>query len=557
MKIINIKINNYISGILTLTIIIVFFNNSSLFAGNNDINEEVRKKLAHTPFEMKEIRVPDFPNKTFNIKDFGAIGNGEFNNAAAINKAIEECSKNGGGQVIIPAGLWLTGPVKLMNNVDLHLETGAIVSFSRNHDDYEIIKPSGGSYICESPISGYNLTNIAITGDGIFEGSGDTWRPVKKAKMTESQWKDLTKSGGVVDKQNNIWWPSLQAMNAESYLAGQKKNEMTKADFENVKDFLRPNMLQLYNCTNVFLDGFTLRNSPKFHLYANRCKEMVIRNVKVMTDWWAQNGDGLDISACKNVLMYGCTVNAGDDGICMKSSTVKNEQYALENIVITGCVVYHAHGGFVIGSNTDGGMRNVFVKDCSFIGTETGLRFKSNIGRGGKVENIFIENIFMKDIINEAIIFDMTYEDKAVGKGKPSDKEESKIPYFTNFVMKNIYCDGAKKAFLIDGQKEISINNINLSNSVISAQYGLEAKYADSFKFTEVIINAKNGALFSLEECSNFTIKNGGGKTTDGSFIKVTGSTSKNNIIEGTDLSKYKTISEISPETDKNAVIIK
>lgn len=531
--------------------------NTYLFAFNNNIKDEVRQKLARAPFDLKDIEIPAFAEKYFNIKDFGAKGNGEFSNTAAINSAIEECSKAGGGHVIIPAGLWLTGPIKLMSNVDLHLESGALVSFTKDHNEFNIIKPSGSSFMCEPPISGFNLKNIAITGLGVIDGSGETWRPVKKSKMTEGQWKKLLETGGAVDKKNNIWWPSVQAMNAESVMAGQKKNEMTKEDYENVKDFLRPNLLQLTNCSNVLLEGVTLRNSPKFHLYATKCREMVVKNVKVLTDWWAQNGDGLDISACKNVLLYGCTVNAGDDGICMKSSTTKGEEYALENIVITECTVYHAHGGFVIGSNTDGGMRNIFVKDCCFIGTDTGLRFKSNIGRGGRVENIFIEDIFMKDIADEAIIFDMSYEDNAVGKGKNQNKEENKIPYFTNFRMKNIFCLGAEKAFFVEGKKEIKISNISLTNSVLNAKYGFDVKYADSFELADVKLNITKGALFNLDECSGFLIKNAAAGAPADVFVKISGTTSAKNIIENTDVSKFKNPIEFSPETDKNAVRIK
>jgi len=108
-----------------------------------------------------------------------------------------------------------------------------------------------------------------------------------------------------------------------------------------------------------------------------------VTNTRIFNDWWAQNGDGIDISACRNVVLFHCTVNAGDDGICMKSSGAQPDGPALENVIVAGCTVYRAHGGFVIGSNTDGGMHDIFVRDCQSIGTDVGLRFKSNMGRGG------------------------------------------------------------------------------------------------------------------------------------------------------------------------------
>lgn len=547
---------NFLSGCSFLIVFIIIAVNKPALPHNDAIEKEIKKYTANLPFSFPDLRIPKFPEKSFNIKDFGAIGNGEFKNTVSINKAIAECSGSGGGHVIIPAGLWLTGPIKLMSNVDLHLEKGALVVFSGEHKDYEMINPTG-SYICEMPISGSNLSNISISGEGIFDGNGDTWRPVKKAKMNESQWKELVNSGGVVDKKENIWWPSANAMNAEAFLAGKNKKEMTKEDYETVKDFLRPNMLQLNGCTDVILDGFTLQNSPKFHLYANKCKGMIVKNVKVMTDWWAQNGDGLDISACKNVIMFGCTVNAGDDGICMKSSTVKGETNALENIVIEDCVVYHAHGGFVIGSNTDGGIKNISVRNCNFIGTETGLRFKSNTGRGGIVEDIYIENIYMKNIKNEAIIFDMTYEDKAVGKSKETKPENSKIPYFTNFKMSNIFCDGAERAFLVDGKEDCTIKNIYLANAVIKSKYGFEGRFAEGFEFTDVKIIPEKGEVYKIEQGKNFLIKNGICPDNCENFIKLTGANTKGIVIEKTDLTKCKKSFELMPEVDKSAITIK
>ena len=154
-----------------------------------------------------------------------------------------------------------------------------------------------------------------------------------------------------------------------------------------------------------------------------------MNRVSVYNDWWAQNGDGIDISACKNVVVYKCNVNAGDDGICMKSSGLKDvSNPVLENIIIAGCTVFRAHGGFVVGSNTDGGMENIYVSDCNFIGTDIGIRIKSNAGRGGLVKNIYVDNIMMKNIVHEAISFNTYYEDVPAGKDAKDVKEPAPEP---------------------------------------------------------------------------------------------------------------------------------
>ena len=179
---------------------------------------ELSPYLSGLPFEMPEMKVPQFPEKTYNILDFGAVSDGHTLNTNAFEKAIQKCTENGGGKIIVPSGFWYTGPIQLKSNVNLHLEKGALILFSKNHADYPIIKLPHRGVNVASPIYGYDLENIAITGEGIFDGSGETWRPVKKSKMTKSQWNDLIKSGGVVDEKNSIWWPSNEAMEGEQYI---------------------------------------------------------------------------------------------------------------------------------------------------------------------------------------------------------------------------------------------------------------------------------------------------------------------------------------------------
>lgn len=425
-------------------------------------NISAQEKVA-PPFDMPAIQLPSFRNDTVNIKDFGAIGDGTTMNTAAISKAIDKCAVEGGGTVLIPAGLWLTGPISMQSNINLHAAKGALIIFSRNHADYPLDR-QGRSAI--SPIYGENLQNIAFTGEGIYDGAGDTWRPAKKDKFTESQWKEIS-ANGTIDK-NGIVWPKGVDPNRD----------------------LRPYMVLLSKCNHVLFDGPTFQNSPKFVIMPRSCNELTLRNLKVLNEWSAQNGDGIDISGCKNVRISNCLVNVGDDGICMKSSG-KSKDAALQNVVITDCTVYHAHGGFVIGSNTDGGMHNIFVNNCNFMYTDVGLRFKSARDRGGLVDNIFINNIYMKDIQNEAILFDTYYENKAAGNSNVQPTVTDKTPHFCKFTIENVYCNGAKQAIKISGLPEMPVEDITFTNVKISAKKGYTEQFAKDIKKNNVILLTK------------------------------------------------------------------
>ncbi|HWJ26234.1 MAG TPA: glycoside hydrolase family 28 protein [Flavisolibacter sp.] len=458
--------------------------------------------LSQAPFKMPKVVEPVFSGKTVSIKDFGAVPDGQTLNTNAFAKAIEACAKSGGGRVDVPPGLWLTGPIQLNSNIDLHLERGALVQFTPDHTQYPIIQMSEGnnSFVVASPVYGANLKNVAITGEGIMDGAGETWRPVKKNKLSPVQWKDLTQTG-VISKDGEIWWPSKDAMEGEDYLKKMKhdKHGAQANDYLPVRDYLRPYMVYLINCENVLLEGVTIRNSPKFVFYPNNCTNLTMRNVNIFNEWYAQNGDGVDISACKKVLIYKCNVSVGDDGICMKSSGSKGPDDArLENVVIAGCNVFHGHGGFVIGSNTDGGMRNVFVKDCNFVGTDVGIRVKSNAGRGGLVHDIYISDIFMSDIGGEAVSFDTYYEDVTAGKNYNEVREKDemsragneKVPEFRDFYISNVYCRGAKTGISITGLPQMPVSKINFENVTISAATGYQSKDAKEVNFKNVKVIA-------------------------------------------------------------------
>ncbi|HUZ58124.1 MAG TPA: glycoside hydrolase family 28 protein [Hanamia sp.] len=501
--------------------------------------------IMNAPFKMEEVMIPEFQNKDFSIKDYGGINDGHTLNTDAFTKAITACAAAGGGRVIVPKGNWLTGPIELKSNVNLHLESGAIIQFTKDHTQYPMITASSKSnrIVTASPIYSYDLKNIAITGEGIIDGAGDSWRPVKKAKTTTSQWEDLVNSGGVVSADGSIWWPSVEAMKGEEYLKKLKKEnrKLTAEDYLPARDYLRPYMLYLINCKNILIKNVTIRNSPKFVFYPNSCTGLTMNHVNIFNDWWAQNGDGIDISRCKNVLIYDCTVNARDDGICMKSSGGENstDGFNLENIIIAQCIVYRAHGGFVIGSNTDGGMQNIFVDNCHFIGTNVGIRVKSNLGIGGNVKNIFVKNILMNDIRNEAILFDTHYKDAPAGSIRKNtiNEESDKVPLFTDFYFDSISCKGAKTAISITGLPQMPVTNIHFKNMNITSDKGFIATDASDIYLDNVKIIPEHGPVYRLYHVKNITINKGYFPLASAIFYKADSKTTGVNITE-TDLRK-------------------
>ncbi|RYY13547.1 MAG: glycoside hydrolase family 28 protein, partial [Cytophagaceae bacterium] len=290
---------------------------------------------------------------------------------------------------------------------------------------------------------------------------------------------------------------SREAMGGEALLKKLKnKPDATAEDYLPARDFLRPKMVVINGGKNVLLDGPTFRNSPNFAVNPKGITNLTVRNCTIHNDYWAQNGDALDISACQNVVVYHCLVNAGDDGICMKSSGDRApDNPALRNVLIADCTVGQSHGGFVIGSNTDGGMQNIWVTDCRFLGSDIGVRVKSNAGRGGLVSNIYVDNITMRNILHEAILFDTYYEDVPAGREKGSGlpATPTKVPDFQQFHFNNITCQGAEVAMYFRGLPQQPVHDLTFTNVSIQADKGVEAESIHNLTFQNVQLNVAQG----------------------------------------------------------------
>jgi polygalacturonase len=466
-----------------------------------------------------------FKKDTFNIINYGAKSDGLTLNTSSINNAIVACNKKGGGVVLIPKGMWLTGPIELKSNVNLHLQANAILQFTKDFNQYPLVASNWEGLPQmrnQSPVWATNQQNIAITGQGIIDGAGDAWRMVKKDKLTESQWSKLVASGGMLSDDKKTWYPSEKTFKgAKLKNPGEITGDKTPEFYNSIKDFLRPNLLVFTSCKKILLEGVTFQNSPAWNIHPLMCEDLTVRNVYAKNPWYAQNGDGIDVESCKNVLIEGSTFDVGDDGICIKSgrdAAGRKRGMPTQNVIIRNSTVYHAHGGFVIGSEMSGGAKNIFVYDCSFIGTDIGLRFKTTRGRGGVVEKIFVKNINMKDIIGEAILFDMYYAavDPVPLKGEKRDAPKVELlpvteetPIFRNFNIDNVVCDGASKALFIRGLPELSISNISLTNLNIQAKEGIDIQEAKNVTLNNVnLVIAAADPLISIQNGNNINLQN-------------------------------------------------
>lgn len=484
----------------------------------------------NVPFDMPVIRTPVFPDRTFDIRDYGAIGDSVTLNTNAFESAITACADAGGGKVLIPKGIWFTGPIHLKSNVNLHIEQGAEVRFSNNPDDYLPVvftRLEGIECYNYSPlIYAIDCNNIAITGKGVFNGQGEPWWPWKKKQKKAVQ--------ELYDSQFN-------GIPVNSRIYGTQEAA------------LRPPMIQLLNCKNVLLEDFTSKNSPFWTIHLVYCDFVVVRNIVLLNPENAPNTDGLNLDSSTNVYIQGLFADVGDDAICIKSG-MNEDGWRVgrpsENIVVENCHVKKGHGGIVFGSDMSGGIRNVFVRNCEYDGTLMGIRMKSMRGRGGTIEKVWIQDIKMNNIGWHAIILNMFY-----GASSATSRSDTP-PQFRDIHIKNVTCQGARDAITLRGLPEKNIENITLENITITADNGLVASDAHAIELNNVNITPHQGAVMSLQDCRHFTIQGSGTPTDCDTFLHLKGEKTGSIRLIGNNLSNVHHEVIMEKEVPAGAVLI-
>jgi len=424
--------------------------------------QDYSKYYQNLPVQVAQVSRPVIPANTVSITEVGGVGDGVTLNTEAFAKGISKLDKQGGGRLNVPEGVWLTGPIALKDNIELHLDKNAIILMSP--DKSLFINPTSATK-CYAGIRASKRKNIAITGQGIIDGNGDHWRPVKRQKVSDVEWNKYKKVIGGVEKDNGQLWYPWNDLGGYANIA----------DTPEAQEKMRNDLVRFENCENILVEGVTIQNAPKFHLHPCYSKNVIIDGVTVRCPWNAQNGDAIDFSDVNVGIIVNSVVDAGDDGLCMKSGRNKPEAPAngCADIVIQDNTVFHAHGAFVLGSETIQGMKRIVVRNNRFSGTDTGLRFKSGLGRGGKTEQMYIEDIVMNDIKDEAIVFQCDYLDRPAGADPNAvptftDEQKKVAPYFQDIHISNIVCQGAMTAIKASGILGLdNVRDIHISNTTI------------------------------------------------------------------------------------------
>lgn len=428
---------------------------------------------------LARIIAPTFPDKNFNITDYGAKGDSVTDCTEAFAKAIAACNEAGGGKVVVPEGKFLTGPIHLKSNVNLHISKGAKVLFSRDTKKYlpqVYTRFEAVELMNYSPlIYAYEQENIAITGEGELNGQAndENWWFWKGKWGHAGETREL-KEGAPTQKDAN---ERLKKM-AEDGVP-------VKDRIFGEGDYLRPNFIQPYKCKNVLIEGVTIKESPMWIIHPVLCENVTIRKVKVISH--GPNSDGCDPESCKDVLIEDCLFDTGDDCIAIKSGRDhdgRRVNVPSENIIVRNCVMKDGHGGVVIGSEISGNVRNVFAENCEMSSPylDRALRLKSNSRRGGIIENVFMRNVQVGDVADAVVHVYMFYA------GETGDNH----PIVRNIQVKNVTSKKSDYGIFIEAEEDYPVEGIVIEDCTFeNAAKGNMIKGYKDLKLVNVKINGE------------------------------------------------------------------
>ncbi|CAG9620951.1 glycoside hydrolase family 28 protein [Sutcliffiella rhizosphaerae] len=460
------------------------------------------------------------------ITKYGAVGDGSTINTTHIAKAIKDCAESGGGTVYIPSGTFLTGPIELKSNITLFLEAGATLLFTDEFDAYPPVSTRWSGYECYgfSPlIFGDSLTNVSIKGKGIIDGQGKAWWKINH-KLKQGQPYSTVVTEQIRERNQGLLDP--------------KSTNLVEWDSQ----FLRPPLLQLKNCERVTLEGVTLQNSPFWNTHLVYCNNVTVHDVAFKNPSDTPNGDGFDVDSCSNVRISNCHFDVGDDCLCLKSGINEDGRRVgrpTENVTVTNCTMLHGHGGVVMGSENSGGIRNVTVSNCVFIGTDRGIRIKTNRARGAYIENILVNNVFMEDVfcpfaINSFYRYGVDENDETMTLNEAIPVTE-KTPVVRHIKLSNITAKNCRAAAgFFYGLPEMPVEGILMHNIhvemtmdpqekggepdmvkeiITMAGEGIYAKYINGLEMDRVRVETRQGPALALDEVKeaeivNLTMKN-------------------------------------------------
>jgi polygalacturonase len=411
---------------------------------------------------------PVIPQATFNLSDFGGVGDSQAFNTEAFKNAVAAITKAGGGHLVVPAGTYKTLPFTLTSHMDLHLDAGAIIKAPDNFADYGIPDPNlplpsgSGTRTRIAPlISGSDLTDIAITGSGTIDGSGAMF------------W---------------IWSDKA----ARRYPTGRRIVS-------------RPILISLAHVQRMHVEGITLTNSPMFHL-APHGEDITIENIRIVAPSDAPNTDAINIGG-QRIVIRNCEIDTGDDNVALQSGS--------HDVLIEDLTCLHGHG-ISIGSPTTKGLSHVIVRHCTFDGSDNGLRIKSYRGRGGEVHDIEYSDITMKNV-SRPFDINMLYNGNAntptdVGPRQPVPGQTQTIPNFHDIHITNLTITRSPLVGRILGLPEQMPNNITFTNVKTHSTRGFLVQDAKDITFDNVQIDAAVGDPLVMDNATvnwNGTAKTG------------------------------------------------
>lgn len=435
----------------------------ALAAGASAAESTPRLEWSDVPAILARIRAPEFPDRRFDIASFGAKADDQTDSLPAIQAAIERCHAAGGGHVQIPAGAFMfDGPIRLQSNVDLHLAAGAVLRFSgRAERLLPAVRTRWEGTILQnySPlIYARGAENVAITGAGTIDGN---------ARGGFAEWRGRQGPAQERSRQMNATGAPLAERN---FGAG---------------DFLRPPLIEPYECRRVLIEGVTLKDSPFWVIHPTFCRNIIVRGVTV--DSLAINNDGCDPDSCADVLIEDCFFHTGDDGIALKAgrdADAWRDGRPTENVVVRRCRFQSRINGLCIGSEMSAGVRHVFVEDCRVETGESCLYFKSNRDRGGYIENIRVRRITVDVAKSATIRFETNYHSFRGGNAPTA---------YRDFALEDITCADAQNYFLFaEGVEELPMRDIRLRHvTVAHARAALFVRGVEGLRFDEVRVNGE------------------------------------------------------------------